>query len=102
MEVWRAISNSPFLHSFLGYTFFNVGLFYVDSIKRAYFRKHPGATDPVEANDVFFAIHAVVLTLVVIVQILIYEVGYGDCHCANSHNTPFLFPPARRAARELH
>lgn len=54
--------------------FFNVGLYYVDSIKREYFRLHPGATDPVEANDVFFACHAVVLTLITIGQCFIYEV----------------------------
>ncbi|EGD78852.1 nephropathic cystinosis [Salpingoeca rosetta] len=63
------------LTGFLGYMFFNLGLFYVQSIKDQYEHKHPGSTNPVQPNDVFFSIHAVVLTIVTIAQCFVYERG---------------------------
>ncbi|KJE93848.1 cystinosin-like protein [Capsaspora owczarzaki ATCC 30864] len=60
---------------FLCYSAFNIGLFWVTSIQDLYFADHPDGVNPVQANDVFFAIHAVVLTLVTIVQCFIYDRG---------------------------
>lgn len=37
--------------------------------------KYPNGVNPVDSNDVFFSLHAVALTLVVIVQCLLYEVS---------------------------
>lgn len=58
---------------FLCYSAFNIGLFWVSSIQELYFDDHPDGVNPVQANDVFFAIHAVVLTLITIIQCFIYE-----------------------------
>ncbi|KAK1331505.1 hypothetical protein QTO34_009462 [Cnephaeus nilssonii] len=40
-----------------------------------FFLKYPNGVNPVESNDVFFSLHAVALTLVVLVQCLLYERG---------------------------
>ncbi|GAU89611.1 hypothetical protein RvY_02143 [Ramazzottius varieornatus] len=58
---------------FLCYAIFNVGLYYIPQIQDQYYARHPRGIIPVEPNDVFFAIHAVCLTLVSIVQCFIYE-----------------------------
>ena len=42
--------------------------------KNEYSQKHPRGINPVQLNDVFFAIHAVMLTLITIVQVLTYRV----------------------------
>ncbi|XP_047123413.1 uncharacterized protein LOC100211656 isoform X1 [Hydra vulgaris] len=60
---------------FLAYSFFNVGLFWVPSIQNDYFKKYGGTEIPVQANDVFFSLHAVTLTGVTIIQCIIYERG---------------------------
>lgn len=39
-----------------------------------FLKYNPNGVNPVDANDVFFSLHAVVLTLVYIVQCVIYEV----------------------------
>ena len=41
-----------------------------------YFAKYGGSVIPVEPNDVFFSLHAVVLTTVTIIQCFIFEVSY--------------------------
>lgn len=38
-------------------------------------KKNPNGVNPVDANDVFFSLHAVVLTVVYICQCAIYEVS---------------------------
>lgn len=63
------------LTGFLAYGFFNVGMFWVHEVQREYFAKHPGGVNPVQANDVFFTVHAVVLTVITIFQCFIYERG---------------------------
>ena len=40
-----------------------------------YFAKYGGTVIPVQPNDVFFAFHAVILTIISISQCFIYEVG---------------------------
>lgn len=39
-----------------------------------FFLKYPHGVNPVESNDVFFSLHAVALTLVVLMQCFLYEV----------------------------
>uniref|UniRef100_A0AC11C0U8 Cystinosin, lysosomal cystine transporter n=1 Tax=Ovis aries TaxID=9940 RepID=A0AC11C0U8_SHEEP len=63
------------LMGFMAYSVFNIGLFWVPSIKEQFLLKYPNGVNPVDSNDVFFSLHAVALTLVVIVQCLLYERG---------------------------
>uniref|UniRef100_H2YA02 Cystinosin n=1 Tax=Ciona savignyi TaxID=51511 RepID=H2YA02_CIOSA len=59
---------------FLAYGFYNIGLFWIPVVKDEYLVKYPDGVNPVQANDVFFTIHAVVLTAIIIIQCIIYEV----------------------------
>jgi len=63
------------LMGFTCYSIFNIGLFFLPVIQQEYREKTPLSNIPVESNDVFFALHAVTLTAVVIIQILIYDRG---------------------------
>ncbi|XP_039523317.1 cystinosin [Pimephales promelas] len=63
------------LTGFVAYSVFNVGLFWVTYIQEEFLKKDPNGVIPVDANDVFFSLHAVVLTLVYICQCAIYERG---------------------------
>ncbi|XP_068939775.1 cystinosin [Petaurus breviceps papuanus] len=63
------------LTGFIAYSVFNIGLFWVPSIKEQFLHEHPAGVNPVDSNDVFFSIHAVILTLVVIGQCCLYERG---------------------------
>lgn len=60
---------------FLAYGFFNVGMFWVSSVKDEYTQQHPRGINPVQLNDVIFTIHAVLVTLVTIFQCFIYNRG---------------------------
>ncbi|XP_045842301.1 cystinosin isoform X5 [Meles meles] len=61
------------LTGFVAYSVFNIGLLWVPSIKEQFFLKYPNGVNPVDSNDVFFSLHAVALTLVVMVQCFLYE-----------------------------
>ncbi|KAJ1521912.1 hypothetical protein ONE63_002248 [Megalurothrips usitatus] len=63
------------LTGFSLYALFNCGLYWIPSIKDQYFERHPHSAIPVLPNDIFFAVHAVVVTLITIVQCFIYERG---------------------------
>ncbi|XP_045842297.1 cystinosin isoform X2 [Meles meles] len=63
------------LTGFVAYSVFNIGLLWVPSIKEQFFLKYPNGVNPVDSNDVFFSLHAVALTLVVMVQCFLYEQG---------------------------
>ncbi|XP_064424660.1 cystinosin isoform X1 [Latimeria chalumnae] len=63
------------LTGFIAYSVFNVGLFWIPYIKAQFLAVHPNGVNPVDANDVFFSLHAVALTLIVIIQCCIYERG---------------------------
>ncbi|KAK7100142.1 hypothetical protein V1264_023136 [Littorina saxatilis] len=60
---------------FLAYAFFNVGMFWVDTVKKEYKSQHPGGINPVQLNDVIFSLHAVFVTAITIFQCVIYERG---------------------------
>lgn len=45
------------------------------TLQEEFLKKDPNGVIPVDANDVFFSLHAVVLTLVYICQCAIYEVN---------------------------
>uniref|UniRef100_A0A2K6GY15 Cystinosin, lysosomal cystine transporter n=1 Tax=Propithecus coquereli TaxID=379532 RepID=A0A2K6GY15_PROCO len=63
------------LTGFVAYSVFNIGLLWVPYIKEQFLLKYPNGVNPVDSNDVFFSLHAVVLTLIVIVQCCLYERG---------------------------
>lgn len=63
------------LTGFVAYSVFNVGLLWVPYIKEQFLHKYPNGVNPVDNNDVFFSLHAVVLTLIVLVQCCMYERG---------------------------
>ncbi|BFZ16838.1 hypothetical protein BsWGS_19877 [Bradybaena similaris] len=60
---------------FLAYGFFNVGMYWIPLVKAQYIDEHPRGINPVQLNDVIFTLHAIVITLLTIVQCIIYEKG---------------------------
>ncbi|XP_056234783.1 cystinosin [Seriola aureovittata] len=82
-ENWRRKSvvglNFDFLAlnltGFIAYSVFNIGLFWIPYIKEEFLNKNPNGINPVNANDVFFSLHAVLLCLVYIGQAAVYERG---------------------------
>ncbi|KAL9951520.1 hypothetical protein ACROYT_G044195 [Oculina patagonica] len=60
---------------FIAYGLFNIGMFWIPTVQHEYFAKHPGGVNPVRANDVFFTVHAILLTFITILQCLFYERG---------------------------
>ncbi|XP_063305389.1 cystinosin [Pelobates fuscus] len=63
------------LTGFIAYSVFNVGLFWIPYIREEFLQIYPSGVIPVDSNDVFFSLHAVLLTLITIVQCCIYERG---------------------------
>jgi len=61
------------LLGFVCYSFFNVGLFWVPQIQELYFEKNPKSLIQVQLNDVIFGLHAVLISLAVAAQCLIFE-----------------------------
>ncbi|XP_066252166.1 cystinosin homolog [Euwallacea similis] len=58
---------------FILYSVFNLGLYLIPEIKEEYSVRYPRGLNPVQVNDIFFAVHAVILTSFTIYQCLIYE-----------------------------
>ncbi|XP_054857583.1 cystinosin [Eublepharis macularius] len=63
------------LTGFIAYAVFNVGLFWIGSIKEQFLQRYPNGVNPVDSNDVFFSLHAVAVTLFIVFQCCIYEKG---------------------------
>ncbi|XP_070816393.1 cystinosin isoform X2 [Chaetodon trifascialis] len=63
------------LTGFIAYSVFNIGLFWVPYVKEEFLKRNPNGINPVNANDVFFSLHAVLLCLIYINQAAIYERG---------------------------
>uniref|UniRef100_A0A1D2A396 Cystinosin-like protein n=1 Tax=Auxenochlorella protothecoides TaxID=3075 RepID=A0A1D2A396_AUXPR len=60
------------LLGFVCYAVYNVSLYWNAAIREAYRLVHGGNSPAVHANDVFFALHAAVLTMVTLAQSLAY------------------------------
>ncbi|XP_074101022.1 cystinosin-like isoform X1 [Cotesia typhae] len=60
---------------FFLYSLFNCGLYWIPQIELEYFRRYPKGLNPVQINDIFFAIHAFFATAFTIGQCFFYEVG---------------------------
>ncbi|KAJ9460710.1 Cystinosin-like protein [Diplonema papillatum] len=67
------------LLGFACYSAFNVALYFVDPIKEDYQKMH-NSSSPVRTNDVFFALHAELLTALTFCQIFMYERGDQRFH----------------------
>ncbi|KAL0583746.1 Cystinosin [Plecturocebus cupreus] len=63
------------LTGFVAYSVFNISLLWVPYVKEQFLLKYPNGVNPVSSNDAFFSLHAVILTLFVIVQCCLYERG---------------------------
>ena len=63
------------LTGFVAYSVFNIGLLWVPYIQEEFLLKYPNGVNPVDSNDAFFSLHAVALTLIVILQCCLYERG---------------------------
>lgn len=64
--------------NFLGHTsydIFNIGLFWIPTIKAEYKTRNPRGVIPVRINDVGFSMHAVFATALTVMQCFIYERG---------------------------
>ncbi|XP_048416146.2 cystinosin-like isoform X1 [Stegostoma tigrinum] len=83
IENWRRKSvvglNFDFLAlnltGHIAYGMFNVGLFWIPYIKEQFLEYNPTGVNPVQGSDVFFSIHAVLLTTLTICQCCFYERG---------------------------
>ncbi|KAF7279935.1 hypothetical protein GWI33_006562 [Rhynchophorus ferrugineus] len=60
---------------FILYSVFNLGLYFIPEIKEEYANRYPRGLNPIQVNDIFFAVHAVILTCVTIIQCFLYERG---------------------------
>jgi len=71
--------NFDFLaYNLLGFTcygLYNIGMYWIPSVKEEYQHEHPDGVNPVQINDVCFTLHAVLITTVTIVQCFLYERG---------------------------
>ncbi|KAF6728676.1 Cystinosin [Oryzias melastigma] len=82
-ENWRRKSvvglNFDFLAlnltGFIAYSVFNIGLFWVPYVQEEFLKTNPNGINPVNANDVFFSIHAFLLCAVYVCQAAIYDRG---------------------------
>ncbi|XP_043271892.1 cystinosin homolog [Venturia canescens] len=63
------------LVGFIMYALFNCGLYWIPSIEHQYFMRNPKGLNPVQINDIFFSLHAVIATVVTIGQCFFYEIG---------------------------
>lgn len=63
------------LTGFFSYSVYNVSLYYIPYVQEQFESENPHSQIPIEFNDVFFGLHAVFATLIVIVQCFIFERG---------------------------
>jgi len=63
------------LTGFTCYAIYNLSLFYNEVVRADYFNKYKLGVIQVEPNDIFFALHAIALTLITIIQCFLYERG---------------------------
>lgn len=78
----------------MSYNFFNVGLFWIPSVQREYFKANPHGVNPVQPNDIGFSMHAVFASSLTLLQACIYERGdqriSTTCRCLLALMLTFL------------
>ena len=67
---------------YLTYSAFKISLYSSPYIQHQYFSLHPGGINPVRLNDVVFGFHGLIITLVILLQILIYSKGFRVSYTA--------------------
>ena len=72
------------LIGFTAYSVYNCAYFWDTEIKKQYRSHNHGHTSSVQANDVFFSLHALFFTIITILQSIYYQSGnqrvsYADC-----------------------
>ncbi|XP_039301264.1 cystinosin homolog, partial [Nilaparvata lugens] len=79
------------LLGFTLYAVFNFGLYFVPEIEKEYFERHPTGTNPVQMNDIVFAVHA-----------LLQRYSIIQCFCLSHRsgivNTDFKSSGAQRVS----
>merc|ERR1711976_581909 len=55
------------------YSIYNCSLYYNKKVQSEYFKQNPDSLPPVETNDVFFSIHALLLSTLTLSQIIFYN-----------------------------
>lgn len=63
------------LIGFVMYSIYNISLLFSRTVQEKYYDKYSYSRIPVEYNDLFFSVHAAILTLLTIFQCFIYERG---------------------------
>ena len=63
------------ISGYIVYSIYCSTMFWIKSVQGEYFEKFGGFVIPIQTNDVFFAIHGLVLTIIAIAQCFIYEKG---------------------------
>lgn len=58
---------------FACYATYNLALFHNPAVRKEYQDRHNGGAVPVQSNDVAFAVHALVLSTITVLQILYYD-----------------------------
>ncbi|KAJ3643343.1 hypothetical protein Zmor_026061 [Zophobas morio] len=58
---------------FVLYSVFNLGLYFIPEIEDEYFIRYPRGLNPVQVNDIVFAVHAAAATVFTIGQCFFYE-----------------------------
>ncbi|XP_072449836.1 cystinosin-like isoform X1 [Chiloscyllium punctatum] len=83
IENWRRKSvvglNFDFLAlnltGHIAYGMFNIGLFWIPYVEEQFVVYNPSEVNPVQGSDVFFSLHAILLTVITICQCCFYERG---------------------------
>ncbi|KAF9105507.1 hypothetical protein BGX29_012083 [Mortierella sp. GBA35] len=74
--------SMDFIHlnvvGFLCYSIFNLAFFFSSEIQEEYKRRNDGQENLVRANDVFFAVHALILSTFTLVQTWVYKRDEGQ------------------------
>lgn len=63
------------LIGFTCYSIYNFAFLFSREVQKTYYERNTFGRIPVEYNDLFFAVHAFVLTLITVIQCFIYEVS---------------------------
>lgn len=77
------------LLGFACYTIYNFCLMFSREVQNDYYKRYTYMRIPVEYNDLFFAVHAFVLTLITVIQCFIYEVSLLRRKTLYEHYQPY-------------
>jgi cystinosin len=79
-ETTHGLATDKYIYDLVGFaalSIYECSMFFDKSTRRDYAEQHHGELPEVEINDVWFALHSLMLTFIVIYQILIYD-GFSN------------------------